>query len=73
MREHTHAMPNQPAKDKFHTSISVPDWLMAEIDAMAKQEERSRNQVIVRLLRQQMDLVHGTDTNHNTIPDTKSA
>jgi metal-responsive CopG/Arc/MetJ family transcriptional regulator len=73
MRDHNHAMPNQPAKDKVHTSISIPDWLIAEIDAMAKQEERSRNQIIVRLLRQQMDAIHGTDTNHNTIPDTKSA
>jgi metal-responsive CopG/Arc/MetJ family transcriptional regulator len=73
MRDHNHAMPNQPAKDKFHTSISMPDDLMAQIDAYAKKEERSRNQIIVRFCRKGMDEINRADPNYNTIPDTKSA
>jgi hypothetical protein len=55
MRDYNRAMPNQPAKDKFHTSISMPDDLMARIDAYAKKEERSRNQIIVRFCRKGID------------------
>jgi metal-responsive CopG/Arc/MetJ family transcriptional regulator len=47
-------MPNQPSKDKWHTTLSIPKPLLAQIDAIARQQERSRNQVIVRLLRESL-------------------
>tara|TARA_R110000803_G_scaffold93118_1_gene160605 strand:+ start:592 stop:744 length:153 start_codon:yes stop_codon:yes gene_type:complete len=44
-------MPNQPAKDKQSVTVFLPKELVAKLDAIARKEERSRSQVIYRLLR----------------------
>lgn len=45
-------MPNQRASGMRHTSVTLPDELVATLDEIAACQERSRNKVIERILRQ---------------------
>ena len=48
-------MPNQRSPDKVHTSITLHKDLMAKIDKIAVNEDRSRNKIIEILLMKQVD------------------
>jgi predicted transcriptional regulator len=49
-------MPNQRAKNMRHTSVTLPDALVAKLDQIAIREERSRNKIIEMILREQVAL-----------------
>ena len=44
-------MPNQLSDKNQRVTIALPKELVAKLDAIAREEERSRSQVIYRLLR----------------------
>ncbi len=54
-------MPNQRDPSKQHTSITLPRTLVTRLDAIAKDDERSRAQVIELLLRKQVAIYDDTE------------
>ena len=58
-------MPNKLSDEKQRVTIALPKELVQRIDALAEKQERSRSQVILRFLRDELNIAeyHHEDEN----------